>query len=93
MSTRIDLDCLLHGEPSWIDVTKFFKQGDFHEEHYEVAAIEKHLLTETQRKTMFDNKLSIEKMLNGRFPYDQMDIVESIFAEWNRKLGFKHYGF
>jgi len=88
----IELEELLYGEPTWEQVVEFWKTGDCCEEHYLVEAIEKHLLTKTQRKQMFDERLSVEKMLNGRYDGKQEPVVFGIYAEWNAKLGFKAFG-
>ncbi len=87
----IDLDCLLCGKPTWDEVVDFFANGEFHEEHYLVEAIEKHLQTEEQRKKMFDHKLSIEKILNGRTEPKHEKFVNKLFKVWNEKLGIKHF--
>jgi hypothetical protein len=91
----IDLEEALNGTPTWEQVVEFWRDdGDFCEEHYLVAAIERWLLTEEQRKAMFDHRLSIEKMLNGRY-VDSLGVgmlVAGIFEEWNKKLGFKAFG-
>jgi hypothetical protein len=92
----IDLDDLLyHGPsnpPTWAQVVEFFRDGEFHEEHYLVAAIKKHLLTEEQREWMHE-RISIEDMLNGRTDGAYERDVVRIFEEWNTKLGFHHFGF
>jgi hypothetical protein len=88
----LDLDGLLFGTPTWDEVVEFWRDGEFCEERYLVEAIERHLLTEDQRKRMFDARLSIEKMLNGRYPSDQSPVVQAFFDEWNTKLGFKTFG-
>jgi hypothetical protein len=91
----IDLEELLNGTPTWEQVVEFWKDdGEFCKEYYLVEAIEKWLLTEEQRKIMFDNRLSIEKMLNGRYPCsDEMyKVVHGIYDAWNAKLGFKKFG-
>ena len=89
----IDLDELLNGEPTWEQVVEFWKDdGDFCGEEYLVQAIEKHLLTEDQRNVMFSNRISIEKMLNGRCPGGMSLIIVWIYQEWNTKLGFKCFG-
>lgn len=90
---RCDLDCLLYGNPTWDQVSQFFKDEEFDEEHYLIEAIEKHLLTQAQRNTLINNNLTIEKMLNGRCSVAVSSIVNQIFAEWNAKLGFKSFGF
>jgi hypothetical protein len=88
----ICLDELLTGTPTWEQVVGFWRDGEFCGEEYLVQAIEKWLQTEEQRKRMFDARLSIEKMLNGRFTADVEKDVDAIFAEWNAKLGFKAFG-
>lgn len=89
----IELDELLHGNPSWDQVVQFWRFGEFHEEHYSVAAIEKHLLTEEQRRGIFDRRLSIEKMLNARVEgEDNQRFVESVYHAWNVKLGYYMFG-
>lgn len=89
----ICLDELLTGTPTWEQVAEFWRDGEFCGEEYLVEAIEKHLQTEDQRKRMFNSKLTIEKMLNGRYTADVEEDVCAIFAEWNAKLGFKSFGF
>jgi len=87
----VDLDELLYGVPTWEQVVEFFRDGEFHSEEYEVEAIEKHLMTEDQRKWMFDNHLSIEKCLNGRYTGD-IPVHEMLYKPWNDKLGFTMFG-
>ena len=88
----LELDELLYGDPSWEEVALFFKEGEFHEEHFSVTAIKKHLLTEEQRKKLFDLNLSIEECLNGRYTGEQEASVHAIYKEWNEKLGFHSFG-
>jgi len=88
---EIDLDWLLYGNPTTEQVRWFFKEGEFHEEHYHVTAIERYCLTEEQRKGMFDRHLSIEKILNGRYTGDQEPFVRKTLKEWNDKLGVKAF--
>lgn len=89
----IDLDELLTGNPSWEEVAEFWRNEDFYEEQYLVEAIERWLLTEDQRKRLFDMRLSIEKILNGRYPCNDeyCNFVRQIFKEWNDKLGFESF--
>jgi hypothetical protein len=91
----VDLDCLCYaGPPAWEQVQKFWLEGEWCEEKYLVKAIELHLLTEEQRKRMFDLHLSIEKMLNGRYGgEDESAAVRSIYGEWNKKLGYHAFGY
>lgn len=90
--SKLDLDYILFGSPKKEEICAYFARGEFHVEHYLVEAIEEHLLTEEQRKTMFENKLSIEKMLNGRYGGKEEPVVLSIEKEWNEQLGFKCFG-
>jgi len=91
----IGLDELLSGTPSWSDVVDFWKEDDFCDESYLIEAIKKHLQTEDQRNELFKRRLTIEKMLNGSYvPVgDDSAFVQSVFDEWNGKLGFKAFGF
>ena len=92
-SVMIDLDELLNGTPSWEEVVEFWKDnGEFSEECYLVSAIEKWLLTEDQRKTLFEANISIEKMLNGRYQMQQEGLVRRLYETWNAKLGFQAFG-
>lgn len=76
----------------WADVVDYFRNGSWHEERHQVEAIERHLLTEEQRKELFNRRLSIEKILRGRV-YDLEDTVvaNKLFTAWNEKLGFECY--
>jgi hypothetical protein len=87
----IDCDYLLYGNPTWKQIVEYFKDGTFDSEHYLVEAIEKHLQTEQQREKMFLSRLSIEKILNGRYNDYQESIAAAIIIEWNNKLGFQHF--
>ena len=89
----IDLDELLYGNPVWNDVVAFFKDGEFHEEHYEVAAIKRHLRTANHKIALDAADLSIEDCLNGRVPGHLELVVQAMFGHWNAKLGFKRYGY
>jgi hypothetical protein len=88
----IELDQLLYGEATPEQVAEFFRNGDFHGEHYVIEAIEKHLQTEEQRQAIFNAKLSIRKMLNGRYWTGEEALVNRIYDEWNTRLGFRHFG-
>jgi len=89
----MDLEDILHGTPKWNDVSFYFQNGEFFEEHYLVEAITKHLLTPPQRAWLHREALSIEDMLNGRIEGNlRQKYAQQIFDEWNQKLGFKHFG-
>lgn len=70
-----------------VALKEFFHYGEFPEEHYLVAAIERHLQTESQRKALFEKRLSIEKILNGRYGDADTQLVRNIFRAWNVILG------
>lgn len=89
----IELDELLTGTPSQKDVSQYFKEGEFFEEHYQIEAIKKYLRTPEQKQKLDIADLSIEDCLNGRFNSEQEKTVLGVFAEWNNKLGFKCFGF
>lgn len=90
----IDLNELLHGNPSWNQIQDFWKNGEFDQEYYLIEAIEKHLLTEDQRNKLFYHRLTLEKILNGRFCRGkEEECADNCFKEWNNKLGFKSFGF
>lgn len=87
----IELDELLHGNPSFGKVAEYFKNGEFYEEGYLTAAIKKYLRDEEDKKKLFELDYSIEDMLNGRTLIDHSDEIEAIFNKWNKKLGFIHF--
>lgn len=92
----IELDELLNGTPTWEQVVEFWRDdGEFYGEQYLVPAIKKWLRTEDQRQRMAKADISIEEMLNGRYEGGERigKVVQSIFDEWNAKLGFKAFGF
>jgi len=67
--------------------------GYFDKEEYLVAAIKKHLLTEDQKQILFNMNLSVEDLLNGRYPIGQGELIQHIFYDvWNEKLGWKDFG-
>lgn len=95
----IELDTLLHGNPTREQVQEFFREGEFCQEHYLVAAIKKHLRTPAQKVILDRLDLSIEECLNGRYG-DRPDavsgktqeiLIAEMYADWNRRLGHKHF--
>lgn len=88
----VDLDELLHGNPTWQQVVDYWRyKQDFYEESYLVQAIKKFLRTDEQKKILFDLDLSIEDCLNGRYTQKEYPKVMKIFKEWNEKLGYKEF--
>ncbi len=63
-----------------------FMEG-FNDEYQNVAAIKQYLLTEEQRKWLYDNRLDIADVLSGRTDETHEDEVNKMFADWNSKLG------
>lgn len=63
------------------------------EEEYVVPLIKKYLRTGEQREMLADIDCSIEDCLNGRVEGEvQQAFVAAMFADWNAKLGYKHFG-
>lgn len=67
------------------DLADLLVNGD--DERYQVRRIKAHLLTDDQRKKLFELNLSIEEMLNGEFSGKEEDQVHLIFNDWNVRLG------
>jgi len=65
----------------------------YQDEVYLVAAIRTHLQTQLQRKALYDVDLSIEDCLNGRYTDDKALVVDTIYKQWNAKLGWREFGF
>jgi hypothetical protein len=86
------LDLILNGKPTWDQSRAFWRDGEFHDEHYLVTAIRRHLLTEAQRQEMHDRRVSIEDLLNGRCTDEHEPFASAVFAAWNQKLGFSSFG-
>jgi len=75
-----------------MDKKKWEEECGYNEaEHYLVSAIKKHLLTEEQRKELFEYNLSIEDILNGRYTGDEEPVVLKMYKDWNEKLGWKEF--
>lgn len=90
----LELETLLYGSPPWDQIVEFWKDGSgFPEEHYLVAAIKKHLMTTEQRDAFNITGLTIEDALNGRNDANTQALVDSTYAAWNAKLGFRAFGF
>ena len=87
----IELDQLLSGSATKEQVAEFFRHGEFYEESYLVAAIEKYLQTESQRQGIYDRRLSIEKILNGNYAGGHCQFVEQLLRQWNDWLGFENF--
>lgn len=89
----IDLDELIYGNPTMDQVRDFFQMGDFHEEHYKVMAIRRHLRTQEHRRIMFEYDFTIEDMLNGRIEYNSAasTAADGIRGDWNAQLGFVNF--
>lgn len=65
------------------------------EEEHVVPLIKKYLRTQEQKLFLVEHDITIEDVLNGRVEhfdgYEQFR--EAMFADWNAKLGKKHFGF
>lgn len=90
----IELDTLLYDQPApatWEQVQEFFREGEFCEEHYLVSAIKKYLRTPAQKVMLDSLDLSIEECLNGRYGETQETLILKMYADWNSRLGHKHF--
>lgn len=71
---------------------------DFHlwesgEEEYVVMLIKKYLRTPEQKAALDAMDVTIEDMLNGRVSgHPERHLQSAIFADWNQRLGTKHFG-
>lgn len=82
------------GNPTSEQIVEFLRDdGDFYEEKYLVQFIKKYCRDAEDRKAMERMDISIEEMLNGRFGGRFSSEVERIFAKWNKKIGYKYFGF
>lgn len=90
--TKIDLEDVLHGNPTWVDVVEYFVEGEWFEERYHAQAAKRWLLTPAQKQTLDALGLSIEDCLRGNYGEVEEDDVRTIYDEWNHKLGYKVFG-
>lgn len=72
-------------EPQWRRIVDD-KENDL------VIAIKMHLRTEPQRQWLHDHDLSLEDILNGRYPLKLASEVRiEFFKPWNDQLGWKEF--
>lgn len=61
-------------------------------EEDQVYIIEAYLLTKEQKKALKKHKLSVSKLLNGRYDCSlEGCVIETFFKPWNQKLGKKEF--
>ena len=66
--------------------------GFYDSEEYLVSAIRRILLTDEQRDRLHRLNVSIEDLLNGRYPFDQSENIQRWFFDpWNAKLGWEEF--
>ncbi len=63
------------------------------EEEELVRVIHGDLLTEGQALWLVQQKLTINNLVNNRYPVSLTDEVEAIFDDWNQKLGRYTFGY
>ena len=51
--------------------------------------VEKYLLTESQGRFMQGNGLTLAAIFDGQILPDDLDVVDAIFADWNKLCGQK----
>jgi hypothetical protein len=70
-----------------------FLNADWDSEHYQVAAIKKHLRNAADKIIMDQHDFTIEDMLNGRIAGEErQSACALLFARWNSRLGYRHFG-
>lgn len=74
-----------------LDLADILEDGS--DEHHQILRIKTYLLTEEQRKWLFDANYDVADVLNGRTLPDFESKVESMFTDWNAKLGRHVFGF
>lgn len=74
--------------PEW---KTYFINDMFQEEYQLVSAIKRNLLSDEQKKFLFDNDISIEDILNGRFSGDFDKEISMMLKDWNNKIGIKYF--
>ena len=57
-----------------------------------VQMIRAHLLTREQRLALAEANLDVADCLNGAYGEAEETTVLGIYAEWNRRLGFRAFG-
>jgi hypothetical protein len=88
----ITLDTLLYGSCAWEEVQAFFaKDGEFPTEDSLITAIKKHLRTGEDRAWLERHDLSLEDLLNGRYPLALGHEVSQILGRWNQRLGCRYF--
>lgn len=70
---------------------EFYRFENPDDENDLVSFIRKHLLSETQRRELFEHNLSVEDCLNGRYTAEHSAFVHSLYADWNDKLGYQSF--
>jgi hypothetical protein len=77
--------------PEGQDLADLLEDGS--DEHIQVRRIKEYLLTEEQKKQLYDANYDLSDVLNGRTLPDFESAVEAMFADWNAKLGRHIFGF
>lgn len=62
------------------------------EEHQITYYIRRYLLTGRHQAYLTNRGLTVEDLLNGRFPIEDSTIVSTIFDVWNMQLGSDVFG-
>lgn len=74
------------------EIAEQFVNG-YDDEEDLVQGIKEHLLNEDERKFLFDRRLDVTDVLNGRFHGDLWPEMQKIFDRWNKLIGAKAFGF
>ena len=85
----IDIDTLLYGNPTRAQVSEFFHHGEFSSEEEMIQAVERHLLTGSQKRNLEAEFLTVESVLfNRRLKNYHYEFAKNMRDEWNRSLCF-----
>jgi hypothetical protein len=78
-------ECLETSEATMADVATALRSS-YCEEPERVKIITRYLVTQVQYEALAARYISIEAILNGRYPSDEPAVI-AILTEWNRRIG------
>lgn len=85
---EVSLEEIVHRkEMPWERVQQFFKETAGVDDVHEVAAIERHLLTDYQRDTLKEYNLTVKDIIEGNYNNNVNEFVKSTLDDWNNRLG------
>lgn len=79
--------------PLGMDSDELFNWENPDSEEVSIDLIKKYLRTPAQKEMLDKFDLTIADLLNGRYAQAYAAAVQSIFDDWNQRLGEKHFGY